>query len=321
MPRRPRKPLPTALQGRRVHRRAGELDRVGPRAAAWRRPGATLPWRPGDRRGSESACWLTAGTRAPRAVHALLVALPVGAFFSHVTAARLWPFHLPPPAAAESLACRRQVSDAIAAQAPALSVTTSTMGPSLWPTVAGLPLVDPATLFCQLASTLPLPDLVAVGDALVLEPVFPDWRDERPWVPLGQLTDGSSYRGRGKVRAARALGPDQARCRIAPGNAAPAGAHRGAASPNPRSTSRCGMGREIHRSWRPGLPDAGESSWSTTATSTEPTPAIRPGCAASGATLRQRMARRPDRGPALLRRPGRVPVPGRPALREAGWNG
>ena len=67
--------------------------------------------------------------------------------------------------------------------------------------------MDPATLFCQLASTLSLPDLVAVGDALVLEPVYSDWRDERPWVPLGQLTERvENYRGRGKVRAARALG-------------------------------------------------------------------------------------------------------------------
>ncbi len=67
-------------------------------------------------------------------------------------------------------------------------------------------MVDPATLFCQLAQILSLPDLVAVGDALVLEPVFQDWREERPWVSLGQLTDRVDvFRGRGKAAAVTAL--------------------------------------------------------------------------------------------------------------------
>jgi hypothetical protein len=71
----------------------------------------------------------------------------------------------------------------------------------------GLPLVDPATLFCQLAAVLSLPDLVAAGDALILKPVFQDWRDERPWVSLGHLVDRVNvFRGRGKTAAVAALG-------------------------------------------------------------------------------------------------------------------
>ena len=70
----------------------------------------------------------------------------------------------------------------------------------------GLPVVDPVTLFCQLAAHLSLPDLVAVGDALVLEPVVPDMWEDRPWVPLRQLVERvEPWRGRGKRNAEQAV--------------------------------------------------------------------------------------------------------------------
>ncbi len=70
----------------------------------------------------------------------------------------------------------------------------------------GLALVDPATLWCQLGDLLPLPDLVAVGDALTLEPVFAETREERPWIAVHELADRVRlFRGRGKVAAAKAL--------------------------------------------------------------------------------------------------------------------
>ena len=137
---------------------------------------------------------------------ALLVALPDRACFSHLTAARLWPLPLPRQPWDEPL----HVSVWIPSRAPR---RPGVVGHHIHDrSVAsgcrrGLPLVDPATLFCQLALQLPLPDLVAVGDALVLEPVYQDWGDERPWVPPRQLTERVDlYRGRGKVAAARAVG-------------------------------------------------------------------------------------------------------------------
>ena len=70
----------------------------------------------------------------------------------------------------------------------------------------GLALVDPATLFCQLAGLLSLPDLVAVGDAIVLAPVVGDPFDDRPWVTVAALRERvDAYRGRGKLAASAAL--------------------------------------------------------------------------------------------------------------------
>jgi hypothetical protein len=136
---------------------------------------------------------------------ALLVALPDGVFFSHITAARLWPLQLPRAAPDEPL----HVSVRAPARSPRragvighhvhdVSVSAAYR--------AGLPLVDPATLFCQLAPMLALDDLVAIGDALALRPVFPDPWDEQPWVPLRQLTERVEiFRGRGKQVAHKAL--------------------------------------------------------------------------------------------------------------------
>ncbi|MET0966113.1 MAG: DUF559 domain-containing protein [Nakamurella sp.] len=136
---------------------------------------------------------------------ALLLLTPPGSFLSHLTAARLWPLPLPsldPDAPlhvsvrAPERAPRRTGVIGHQAADPATRVVVR----------HGLPLVDPATLFCQLAALLPRPDLIAVGDALVLQPVVPDPWDERPWVPLRQLTERvEHFRGRGKQAAAEAV--------------------------------------------------------------------------------------------------------------------
>ncbi len=136
---------------------------------------------------------------------ALSVVLPPGAFFSHLTVARLWPLDLPMPDPQECI----HVSVRRPARPPRrFGVTGHLINDPLSTIVwrRGLPLVDPATLFCQLALMLSLPDLVAVGDALILRPVFADPWDERPWVSLRELRERVElYHGRGKQAASRAI--------------------------------------------------------------------------------------------------------------------
>ncbi len=131
----------------------------------------------------------------------LLIALPDGAFLSHLTAAELWPLPLPRWREGEAIHVSLR-SPARAPRRPGV-VGHHVHDPRTTAVVrAGLPMVDPATLFCQLAPILRLDDLVAVGDALVLEPVYQDWNDDRPWVPLEHLSERVDlFRGRGKVSA------------------------------------------------------------------------------------------------------------------------
>jgi hypothetical protein len=137
--------------------------------------------------------------------HALSVVLPPGAFFSHLTAARLWPLDLPHPDPQE----RIHVSVRRPARPPRRSGVTGHLIADPLSSVVyrrGLLLVDPATLFCQLAVMLSLHDLVAVGDALILRPVFADPWEERPWVSQRELRERVElYRGRGKQAASKAI--------------------------------------------------------------------------------------------------------------------
>ncbi len=136
---------------------------------------------------------------------ALLVALPEHSCFSHLTAARIWPLPLPRSSAEESVhVCVTRPS-----RPPR---RTGVVGHELSDPLAraavrrGLPVIDPATLFCQLAASLTLADLVAVGDALILEPVVPSSIDDQPWVSLRELTERvERFRGRGKRTAASAV--------------------------------------------------------------------------------------------------------------------
>lgn len=131
--------------------------------------------------------------------------VPPNAFFTHRTAARLWP--LPVPG-------EEQVGP----------LHVGVMAPEHPPRRAGLVghaisdpaaftvrrgdhrLIDPGTLFCQLSAALGVADLVAVGDALVLVPRRTDQRDSRPWLDLPVLYERvNQFRGRGKARAERAV--------------------------------------------------------------------------------------------------------------------
>ncbi len=72
--------------------------------------------------------------------------------------------------------------------------------------IDGLPTIDLPTLFCHLGMVLSEPDLVAVGDALVLEPVIPAAGPPCPLATIDALrTRVALYRVRGKRRAAKAL--------------------------------------------------------------------------------------------------------------------
>ncbi|MET0863519.1 MAG: hypothetical protein ABWZ98_04235 [Nakamurella sp.] len=136
---------------------------------------------------------------------ALLLTTPPHAFFSHLTAAQLWPLPLPTLDPAEPL----HVSVRPPEREPRrLGVTGHLVTDASARIVLryGLPVVDPATLFCQLGTMLPLEDLVAIGDALVLRPVVEHPWGERPWVPLRQLAERVAiFRGRGKQVAQQAV--------------------------------------------------------------------------------------------------------------------
>lgn len=138
---------------------------------------------------------------------ALVIAAPAGAFLSHLTAATLWPLPVPPRSTRGS-ALHVSVRHPARAVRRVGVVGHTVHDPSVtvvWR--SGLPLVDPASLFCQLAHVLTLPDLVAVGDALIHVPPYRRWGDDRPWLDLDALTlRVTEYRGRGKARAVAALG-------------------------------------------------------------------------------------------------------------------
>lgn len=120
--------------------------------------------------------------------------------FSHVTAARLWP--LPLPAAVHELHVatprprNAHRGEGVIGHLSAVSTATARHG---------FPLSDPLALFIELATLLDEDDLVAVGDALVLEPALLDPSDVRPWITLDDLRAGClAARAHGVRRARRA---------------------------------------------------------------------------------------------------------------------
>lgn len=146
-------------------------------------------------------------TRDPGLAHraeALLLVLPPAAVITHLTAARLWPLPLPSGRPDEPI----HVGVPAPARAPRRPGVTGHQVLDPRATVVhrgGLPVIDPATMFCQLAPLLTLHDLVAVGDALVRRPVYPD-DDERPWLSHTALRHRVDlFRGRGKQTAVRAI--------------------------------------------------------------------------------------------------------------------
>lgn len=124
--------------------------------------------------------------------------------FSHVTAARLWGCPLPReheaygPLHVTVLAPVRapRGRGIIGHQAAQADVRQR----------RGLPVSDPANTWIALASTLPLDELVACGDHLVLDPFVLDGRDPRPYVDLAYLPARvRGFHGRGARAAASAI--------------------------------------------------------------------------------------------------------------------
>ena len=121
--------------------------------------------------------------------------------FSHLTAAQLWP--LPLPSTPESI----HVATPLPRNAHrGAGVTGHRSRVAAWVERSGLPVSDPLTVFIELATLISDDDLVAVGDALVLEPARLDPLDIRPWITLGELRDGCRIsRAHGAPRARRAV--------------------------------------------------------------------------------------------------------------------
>jgi hypothetical protein len=131
--------------------------------------------------------------------------VPPGAFFTHRTAARLWPLPLPALPADEPI----HIGVMLPEHPPRRS---DVVGHAISDPLAFTArrdnhlLIDPATLFCQLGTVLKVEDLVAVGDALILTPRRATDPGDRPWLDLPTLRDRvERFRGRGKARAERAL--------------------------------------------------------------------------------------------------------------------
>lgn len=191
----------TVAQGR-----AAGLSKKRMRAGDLERPvrGLRRAVAPGDR--SAESAWAAADACLRERCAALELVVPDGAFFSHLTAARLWPLPLPGWSVAQGPAHVAVMEPAMSPRLP--DVIGHRLSHHLIVTVhrSGFRLVDPATLFCQLAAVLPLPDLVAVGDALILAPRYPERADERPFLSLSDLVERVERgHGRGAVKARRAI--------------------------------------------------------------------------------------------------------------------
>jgi len=122
--------------------------------------------------------------------------------FSHSSAAHLWPLPLPRGldelhVSTTRLGCRPRSRGVVGHESSrAGSVSRD-----------GMPVSDPIGLFVELGCLLDHDDLVAVGDALVLDPEVLDPRDPRPWITLDELRAGVAAHPRapGLALARRAL--------------------------------------------------------------------------------------------------------------------
>lgn len=143
---------------------------------------------------------------------ALLLVAGHGTFFGGLTAARLWGLPLPHRwTADEPLHTLTWYPDQATNRAGVIGRQINDWNAHRVE-IDGLPTIDLPTLCCHLGMALSEPDLVAVGDALVLEPVIPAAGPPRPRATIDALrTRVALDRVRGKRRAAKALG------RIRPG--------------------------------------------------------------------------------------------------------
>jgi very-short-patch-repair endonuclease len=120
-----------------------------------------------------------------------------GERFSHASAARLW--GAPLPRGFE----KPHVSFAGGSRARSTGVVGHRCTSLKQVVRRGMPVSDPVACFLELATMLSIPELVAVGDHLVLDPRVLDPRDPRPHLALPALRAGvADASGRG-IRVAR----------------------------------------------------------------------------------------------------------------------
>ncbi|WP_240694551.1 DUF559 domain-containing protein [Cryobacterium sp. SO1] len=143
-----------------------------------------------------------AGSRAETGglIRAYAARMPAGHFFSHATAARLLGFPLPPRLENDP---RLHVSVLVPERALRMRGVvghTVHQRPGLW-IVNGLTTTDPVTTWCDLALSLGLDDLIAVGDFLLAKLVPPAARSEL----AAAVADRAGRRGVQRLREAMEL--------------------------------------------------------------------------------------------------------------------
>ncbi len=203
MPAGPRIPIPRGVVGSPFTVQQGRSIGITPKRLRGR--DLEKPFRGVRRAGVGDPTELDVQARLIEQCRALELVLPDCAYFSHLTAARLWPLPLP---FAERL---RDLHVSVPAPQRAVRRVGVVGHTSFDPEIrivarSGRRVADAATIFLQLATALSQPELVAVGDAMVLAPKrFDPWSD-RPWVRFAALRERvDRFHGRGKRRAAAAL--------------------------------------------------------------------------------------------------------------------
>ena len=122
--------------------------------------------------------------------------------FSHLSAARLW--GAPTPSGRNEV----HVSRPGTSRARTAGVIGHRSDGGRTASRRGLPASDPITMFLEVATLLPIPDLVAIGDYLVRDPRVLDPHDIRPCISLEELRrvcNEASGRGVRRARAAAGL--------------------------------------------------------------------------------------------------------------------
>ncbi|MCS5715246.1 endonuclease domain-containing protein [Herbiconiux sp. CPCC 205716] len=134
------------------------------------------------------------------------VRMPEGQVFSHTTAALLWGLPLPPAHATDA---RLHVTASGGGSRPRTAGIVGHEGDGVGTSIRSideLRVVDPMTAWVQLAVMLPLDDLVAAADHLVLTPRRQAVAQTRPFCSRDELAERLELHcGRGKASAVRAL--------------------------------------------------------------------------------------------------------------------
>ena len=125
-------------------------------------------------------------------------------FFSHETAAEMWGCPLPPSRSAQNPI---HLTTAFPRQASRIDgVVGHRSNRSEFTHRHGLRVTTPEDTFLDVSARLSVPDLVAVGDHLILEPRVLDPNDLRPYTTVEKLAlRGETFHGRGAVAAASAI--------------------------------------------------------------------------------------------------------------------